>query len=100
MKLVTGIVRTTSLEHVVHALERIGVRGMTISEIRGLGEEVRLNNPYSIHDKIELIVPDERADAVADAIIEHSRSGLEGDGVVTVAPLDSAVEIRTKKRMA
>jgi nitrogen regulatory protein PII len=55
MKLITGIVRTTSLERVVQSLERIGIKGMTISQIKGLGEELRLNNPYSIHDKIEII---------------------------------------------
>ncbi len=99
MKLVTGIVRTTSLERIVHALEHIGIKGMTISEIKGLGEELRLNNPYSIHDKIEIIVSDEKANAVVKAIIDCARTGLNGDGVISVAALDYAVKIRSEEKL-
>jgi len=99
MKLVTAVVRTTSLARVVEALERLGTKGMTISEMKGLGEEIRLNNPYSIHDKIEIIVSDEVADAVVKTIIEHTRTGFAGDGIITVAPMDYAVKIRTGERI-
>jgi hypothetical protein len=68
MKLVFGIVRTTSLERIVQSLERIGINNMTISEIKGLGEELRLNNPYSIHDKIEVITSDEKAGTVVTVL--------------------------------
>lgn len=100
MKMVTAIIRTSSLAHIVRSLEKIGVKGLTISEIKGIGEEVRLNNPYSIHDKIEIIVPDEKADQVADAILEDAATGLAGDGLVAVTPVDYAVRIRTKERLA
>ncbi len=99
MKLVTGIVRTTSLRHVVQRLEDVGVKGITISEIKGLGEELRLNNPYSIHDKIEIFVSDERADAVAQVILEHAATGLAGDGLIAVSPVYYAVKIRTRERL-
>lgn len=99
MKMVTAIVRTISLEHVVKSLEHVGIKGITISEIKGLGEEVRLNNPYSIHDRIEIIVGDEKADMVVKTIIDNSRTGLAGDGVVTVANLDYAVKIRTEENL-
>jgi nitrogen regulatory protein P-II 1 len=99
MKLVTGIVRTTSLERVVHALERLGIRGMTISEMKGLGEELRLNNPYSIHDKIEVIISDEKADAVVRTILDTASTGLAGDGVIAVSPLDYAVKVRNEERL-
>ncbi len=99
MKLIIGIVRTTSLERVVHALEQIGVKGMTISEIKGLGEEIRLHNPYSIHDKIEIIVSDEKADPVVKTIVDHAGTGLAGDGIVSVASLDYAIKIRTEEKL-
>jgi nitrogen regulatory protein P-II 1 len=99
MKLVAAIIRTASLERVVQALEHIGIKGMTIYEIKGLGEEVQLNNPYTIHDKIEVIVSDQQADAVEKSILDHTRTGLAGDGVVTVTPLDYAVTIRTEERL-
>lgn len=99
MKHITGIVRSTSLENVVRSLEHMGIRGMTISEVKGLGEEVRLNSPYSIHDKIEIVVSDDKADVVAKTILDQTRTGLAGDGIVTVAPLDYAVRIRTEERL-
>lgn len=99
MKSVTAIVRTTSLARVVQALEHAGIKSMTISEIKGLGEEVRLNNPYSIHDKIEIYVSDDEADVVVKTILENARTGLAGDGVVAVASLDYAVKIRTEGRL-
>ncbi len=99
MKLVTGIVRTTGLKRIVRSLEISGIKNMTISEIKGLGEELRLNNPYSIHDKIEIIVSDEKAGTVVKTILAHARTGLAGDGVITVAPLNYAVKIRTEEEL-
>lgn len=99
MKLITAIVRTTSLERVVQSLGDVGIKSMTISEIKGLGEEVRLNNPYLIHDKIEIIVSEEKADAVVKTVLDNTRTGLVGDGVITVASLDYSVKIRTKERL-
>jgi nitrogen regulatory protein P-II 1 len=97
MKLVTAIVRTTSLQHVVQHLGKIGVKGLTISQIKGLGEELRLNNPYSIHDKIEIFVPDEKSDEVTQIILEHAAMGLAGDGLVAVSPVDFAIKIRNRE---
>ena len=54
--MITATVRMTTLEGVVQSLEDIGIRSISISEIKGLGEQVRLNSPYSMHGKIELIV--------------------------------------------
>jgi nitrogen regulatory protein P-II 1 len=83
----------------VHSLEHIGIKSLSISETKGLGEDVRLNNPYSIHDKIELIVSDGQVDAVVGAILEDGRTGLTGDGIIFVAPVDYAIKIRTKERL-
>lgn len=99
MKLITCIVRTTSLERIVKALGHIGIRSMTISEIKGLGEQIALNRPYSIHDKIEIVVSDEKADAVARTILENSGTGLAGDGILFVRSLDYAVKIRTGEKL-
>jgi nitrogen regulatory protein PII len=72
---------------------------MTISEIKGLGEEVPLNNPYSIHDRIELFISDEKVDAVVKTILENTRTGLAGDGIIAVATLDYTVKIRTAEKI-
>ncbi len=99
MKMITAIVRTTALEHIVKKLEHMGIRSLTISEIRGTGEEVPLFKHYTIHDKIEIIVPDNKADEAARAILEDAGTGLAGDGIIAVAPLDYALKIRTQERM-
>jgi nitrogen regulatory protein P-II 1 len=99
VKLIAAMVRTTSLDRVVQSLEQIGIKSLSILEIKGLGEEVRLNNPYSIHDRIELIVSDNQVDAVVKAILENVRTGLAGDGIISVAPVDFAIKIRTKERL-
>lgn len=67
--------RTTSLEGVVHALELAGIKCLTISQIKGIGEEVWLNTPYAVLDKVEIIVPDEKTDAVVNAILGSAREG-------------------------
>jgi nitrogen regulatory protein PII len=100
MKIVTAIVRPTGVQHVIQQLEKIGIQGLTISEVKGIGEEVRLNNLYSVHDKIEIFVHDEKADKVTQVILEHAATGLAGDGVVAVLPTDYAVRIGTGERLA
>jgi len=98
MKTVTVIIRTTSLERVVKLLEDIGIRGMTISEIKGIGEQVQLNNPYTIHDRIEIIVPDEKVNEVAITILKYAHTGLAGDGLIAVYPTDYVIKIRTEEK--
>jgi nitrogen regulatory protein P-II 1 len=99
MKLITAIVRTTSLQHVVQQLEIIGLRGLTITEVKGIGEEVRLNNPYSIHDKIEILVPDDKTEEAVKIILKHAATGLAGDGFVSVSSVDYAFQIRNRERL-
>lgn len=95
MKMVVAVVRTTSLEHIVKALEHAGVRGLTISQIKGIGQHVTLTSAYSIHDRLEVFVPDAMADTVMNIILEHAKSGLPGDGLIAALPVDSLMKIRT-----
>jgi nitrogen regulatory protein P-II 1 len=99
MKLITAVVRTTRLDDVVHALQRKGIRGMTISEIKGLGDEIPISSPYTIHDRIEIIVPDDLADRAVAVLLENGRVGMQGDGILAVQTLDYAVRIRTGSKM-
>lgn len=99
MKMIVAVVRTTSLEHIVKALEKFGVRGMTISKIKGIGEQVGINNPYTVHDRIEIIVPDDKAGEVARIVFEEARTGLAGDGLVAVLPVEFMTKIRTGEKI-
>lgn len=98
MKMVTAIVRTTSLESVVKSLGNIGVKGLTITEVKGIGEQVQLFKPYTIHNRIDVIVPDDRAEEVSEIILKQAHTGFEGDGLIAVYPIDAMIKIRTMER--
>ncbi len=99
MKMITAIVRTTCLEGIVRSLEEIGVKGMTITEVKGIGERVELFRPYTIHKRIELFVPYERVEEVSRIILEHAHTGLAGDGLIAVSPVDYIIKVRTRERI-
>ncbi|MEW6601160.1 MAG: P-II family nitrogen regulator [Nitrospirota bacterium] len=98
MKQLTAIVKTTCVDVIVKSLGDIGAREMTISEIKGVGEQVQLYRPYTIHTKIDIIIPDERADEVSNVILKHAHTGFAGDGIIAVYPVDYIIKIRTKER--
>ncbi|NCO84037.1 MAG: transcriptional regulator [Nitrospirae bacterium CG_4_10_14_3_um_filter_44_29] len=99
MKMVTAIVRTTSLESIVKSLGNIGIKGMTITEVKGIGDQVQLFKPYTIHNRIDIIVPDDRVEEVSGTILEHAHTGLAGDGLIAVYPVDAMMKIRTMERL-
>jgi nitrogen regulatory protein P-II 1 len=98
MKLITAIVRTSALDIVVQSLEDAGIKGITISEVKGTGEQVRLYRPYTIHSKIEVFIPDEKEEIVTGIILKHTSTGIAGDGVLAVSPVDRIFKIRTKEK--
>jgi nitrogen regulatory protein P-II 1 len=99
MKIVTAFARTTSREDIVKSLQGGGVRSMTIEELKGIGEEARLDRVHTIHDRIDIIVTDEKADQIVNVILKHGRTGLAGEGLVSVQPADYAIKIRTKEKL-
>jgi len=99
MKLITAIVRSTCLDDIMKSLEEIGVKGMTITEVKGIGEQVELFQPYTIHKRIELFVPDERVEEISKVILEHARTGLAGDGLIAVFPIDYMIKVRTGEKL-
>ncbi len=107
MKLVTGVIRPFKLEDVKTALERVGIKGLTVSEVSGFGRqgghvEVYRGAEYLVslvHKvKIEIVVEDDDADLVVAAIVEGARTGRIGDGKVWVTSVDGIVRVRTGER--
>jgi nitrogen regulatory protein P-II 2 len=104
MKLIIAIIKPFKLDEVREALNRFGVSGMTVSEVKGYGRqkghtEIYRGAEYVVNFlpkvRIEVAVPSDRADKVIDVITAAARTGQIGDGKVFVAPLDHAVRIRT-----
>ena len=99
MKLVKAVVRTTSLERIVKSLQDMGVKHMTIFEVKGIGEQVQLFSPYTIHKMVQIIVPDEEAEAVANTIMDYAHTGFAGDGLIVVMPVDFIIKVQTKEKV-
>jgi nitrogen regulatory protein P-II 1 len=98
MKMVTAIVRTSSLQKVIESLQDTGIRGLTISEVRGTGNEVHMYTPYEVHSRIEIMVPKEEVEKVTAVIVDNAHTGFPGDGMVAVTPVDYVIKIRTKEK--
>ncbi len=107
MKMVTAIVKPFVLEDVKTALERLGVLGMTVSEVQGYGRqkghtEVYRGAEYSVDFvpkvRIDILTADEMADKVVDTVAETARTGKIGDGKVWAVPVETVVRVRTGER--
>lgn len=104
MKLVTGIVKPFRLDDVKEALKARGVQGMTVSDVQGFGRqrghtEVYRGAEYEVDFvpkvRVEVLVDDADADAVAQTIVDAARTGKIGDGKVWVTTVDSVIRVRT-----
>ena len=104
MKLITAIIKPFRLDDVRNALAEAGIQGMTVSEVKGFGRQRGHTELYRGAEyvvdflpkaKIEVAVPDERVDQVAEAIITSAKTGKLGDGKIFVTPLEHVIRIRT-----
>jgi nitrogen regulatory protein PII len=104
MKLIIAVIRPNKLIKVKEALEEIGVKGLTIAEVRGHGRqrghrEVFRGKEYDIDlvpkNRIEVAIPDDRLDKVVEAIRIAALTGDVGDGKIFVIPMENAYRVRT-----
>jgi nitrogen regulatory protein P-II 2 len=104
MKLVIAVIKPFKLDEVRDALTRMGVHGMTVTEVKGYGRqkghmEIYRGAEYAIQFlpkvRIEVAVADEHIDQAMEAIAAAAKTGHIGDGKIFVTPLDHAVRIRT-----
>ncbi len=104
MKKIEAIIRTETLDSVKCGLEKLGLNAMTITDVLGRGEQKGLEFTHRAGKyrvdllpkiKIEIVVRDEDARKVIDAIIEKARTGEIGDGKIFVSPVEEVIKIRT-----
>jgi nitrogen regulatory protein P-II 1 len=104
MKKIEAIIRPHVLEAVKESLQTHGVKGMTISEVKGFGRqkghtEMYRGSEYRVEFvpklKLEIVIDDEIVDGVVDAIIKAAKTGKFGDGKIFVLPVEEAIRIRT-----
>ncbi len=104
MKKVEIIVRPHTLDDVKQALSAQGIKGMTVTEVRGCGRqgghrEVYRGAEYQVDFvakvKIEVVIDDARVAEVLRAAQQAARTGQVGDGKIFVSPVEEVVRIRT-----
>jgi nitrogen regulatory protein P-II 2 len=104
MKLVTAIIKPFKLDEVRGALTKLGVNGMTVTEVKGFGRqkghtEVYRGAEYTVNllpkVKIEVAVATGQVDSVVGAIRQAANTGSIGDGKIFVSPIEQMMRIRT-----
>ncbi len=107
MKKVEAIIKPFKLEDVKDELNAIGVKGITVVEVKGFGRQKGHTELYRgaeyIVDflpkiKLEIVVDDELVEQVVDVIEETARTGKIGDGKIFVTPVEEVIRIRTGER--
>ena len=107
MKKVEAIIKPFKLEEVKEALSKLGIQGLTVSEVKGFGRQKGHTELYRGAEyvvdflpkvKLEILIEDSKAGEVAEAIIAAARTGRIGDGKIFILPVDDAIRIRTGER--
>jgi nitrogen regulatory protein P-II 1 len=109
MRLITAVVKPFKLDDVKAALLEAGATGLTTSEVRGFGRqrghtEVYRGAEYVVDlipkVRIDVLVDDDDADKIIDAIVASARTGKIGDGKVWSVAVGDVVRVRTEERGA
>jgi nitrogen regulatory protein P-II 2 len=104
MKLITAVIKPYKLDEVRQAITDIGVQGVTVTEVQGFGRqrghtELYRGAEYRIDflpkTKVEIVVDDDVAEQVIEAMTNVARTGKIGDGKIFVTQLHQTVRIRT-----
>ncbi len=104
MKKITAIIKPFKLEDVREELSKVGVSGITVTEVKGFGRQKGHTELYRGAEyvidfvpkvKLEAVVTDDRLNECIDVITTAARTGKIGDGKIFVEPVDQVVRIRT-----
>ncbi len=107
MKMIVAVIKPFKLDDVKKALNDAGVQGMTVTEVKGFGRqkghvELYRGTTYEVNFlpkiKIEVAVPDEKAEEIVRILSETARTGEIGDGKIFIYSLEDVFRIRTGDR--
>jgi nitrogen regulatory protein P-II 1 len=107
MTKIEAFIRTHLLQQVQDALEEIGLRGLTVSDVRGTGHSKAATHTFRGSQyghtlnprlKLEILVNDDQVDEAVGAIEKAAHTGEIGDGKIYTIPLGEVVRIRTGER--
>jgi nitrogen regulatory protein P-II 1 len=104
MKKIEAVIRHFKLEAVKNALSEKGIKGMTVTEVRGFGRQKGHTETYRGAEytvdfipkvKLEVVATNDEAQKVVDTIVNTARTGQVGDGKIFISDLANVVRIRT-----
>lgn len=112
MKLITAIVRPEQLDDLIDVVIENRGHGMTVTEVQGFGRQFghfsaspvevvlpRSRKPGLLRKvRLDILVLDDDADALVEAIAKHARTDTMGDGKIWLTPVDGAIRVRTGER--
>ncbi|MEZ5823601.1 MAG: P-II family nitrogen regulator [Geminicoccaceae bacterium] len=102
-----AIIKPFKLDEVKEALQEVGLKGMTVTEVKGFGRQKGHTELYRGAEyvvdflpkvKIEIVVDDDLVERAVEAIQQAAKTDRIGDGKIFVLPVDNAVRIRTGER--
>lgn len=96
LKLIVAYVREHRIGPVVECLRAFGVSGISVSQAQGMGEYINPHGTHGLepHRRIDVMLEASKAQLAAELIMEVARSGLTGDGIVAIMPVDNMFRIR------
>lgn len=107
MKKVEIITRPFKIDEVKEALTKMGIKGMTLTEVKGFGrqhghKEVYRGAEYQVDFlskvKMEIVIEDDLVEKAVEAVVNASRTGKVGDGKIFIYPVENAIRIRTGEK--
>ena len=107
MKKIEAIIKPFKLDEVTEALQEIGIKGLTVTEVKGFGRQKGHTELYKGAEylvdflpkiKIEMVVEDKAVDKITETIIKAAQTGRIGDGKIFVSTIEQAIRIRTNER--
>lgn len=95
---VTAILRFEQLTKVEGKLQELGVKGLSISKVKGYGEyaDFYAKDWLTTHARIEIFLKEEDAEITAQVIMDAASLKMKGDGIVAILPVEKLYRIRTK----
>jgi nitrogen regulatory protein P-II 1 len=107
MKKVDAVIKPFKLDEVKDKLNEIGIKGITVSEVKGFGRQKGHTELYRGAEyvvdflpkiKLEIVIADNQLDEVVNAIIKSAQTGRIGDGKIFITHLEDTIRIRTGER--
>ncbi|MEE8128516.1 MAG: P-II family nitrogen regulator [Nitrospinaceae bacterium] len=107
MKKVEAVIKPFKLDEVKDKLNEIGIKGITVTEVKGFGRQKGHTELYRGAEyvvdflpkiKLEIVITDNQLDEVVNAIIKSAQTGRIGDGKIFVTSLEETIRIRTGER--